>query len=60
MTCKYKNNITKLYSYKYKNNYTSICICISTVIVKFINTHTYIYVCILNIITCICVRVFYS
>ena len=23
---KYKNNITKLYSYKYKNNYTTICI----------------------------------
>ena len=42
MTYKYKNNIIKLYSYKYKNNYTIICICISTVIVKFINTHTFI------------------
>ena len=28
MTCKYKNNITKLNSYKFKNNYTIICICI--------------------------------
>ena len=26
MTCKYKNKFTKLYSYKYRNNYTSICI----------------------------------
>ena len=26
ITCKYKNNITKLYSYKYRNNYTIICI----------------------------------
>ena len=29
MTCKYRNNITKLYSYKYRNNYTIICIRIS-------------------------------
>ena len=26
MTCKNKNKITKLYSYKYRNNYTIICI----------------------------------
>ena len=26
MTYKYKNNITKLSSYKYKKNYTIICI----------------------------------
>ena len=28
ITYRYKNNITKLYSYKYTNNYTIICICI--------------------------------
>ena len=25
MTCKYKNNITKLYSYKYKNKWIMTC-----------------------------------